>query len=192
MFRKRGKGWFRVKSSTSCKLLCRRNCRCYTNLKSNYWSWKMTHQEGLKPLFSLNYHWVFIWPFNFTYYRIRLKDAMVKQILLARLCVTDLNLGTFSKNLTFYSLGNIEHLKFITFSQDHWSTPSKIKDWIELQICQLLLSEQLMETSQLLSYTNSTTICLRENVGRCRLLFTAESHSHISVSYFSHSDGCLI
>lgn len=34
---------------------------------------------------------------------------MVKEILLAKLCVIEngLNLGTFSKILTFYSLGNI-------------------------------------------------------------------------------------
>lgn len=37
-----------------------------------------------------------------------------------------------------------------------------MKDWTEFQICQLLLSKQLTDISQLLSYTNSATICLRE------------------------------
>lgn len=71
-----------------------------------------------------------------------------------------------------------------------------MKDWTELQICQLLLSKQLTDISQLLSYTNSATICLRErkknHLGRHRLFFTAERQSHISAPYHSPSDGCLI
>lgn len=56
-----------------------------------------------------------------------------KIIYLIKSCVIEnhSNFETFSKNIALHMLGNIQYFKFITFSEDHWSTPPKMKDWTE-------------------------------------------------------------